>query len=91
MSKTPSKPDQEWGALAGLRVLDVGNFIAAPFAATLMAEHGAEVLKIELPNVGDHARRRVNFSGQADFDHVVMTVAIGIVAFPKDAPILLFA
>jgi crotonobetainyl-CoA:carnitine CoA-transferase CaiB-like acyl-CoA transferase len=47
----------EWGALAGLRVLDIGNFIAAPFAATLMAEHGAEVFKIELPNIGDHARR----------------------------------
>ena len=45
------------GALTGLRVLDIGTFIAAPFAATLMAEHGAEVYKIELPGVGDHARR----------------------------------
>ncbi|MFW5680517.1 MAG: CaiB/BaiF CoA transferase family protein [Pseudomonadota bacterium] len=43
--------------LEGLRVLDLGTFIAAPFAATLMAEFGAEVLKIELPKVGDHARR----------------------------------
>lgn len=43
--------------LDGIRVLDVGTFIAAPFAATLMAEFGAEVIKIELPNVGDHARR----------------------------------
>ncbi|MDQ4060070.1 MAG: CoA transferase [Pseudomonadota bacterium] len=45
------------GALAGLRVLDVGTFIAAPFAATLMGEFGAEVIKVELPKVGDHARR----------------------------------
>ena len=45
------------GALTGLRVLDIGTFIAAPFAATLMAEHGAEVFKIELPGTGDHARR----------------------------------
>src|SRR3990170_4054308 len=45
------------GALAGLRVLDIGTFIAAPYAATVMAEFGAEVLKIELPKVGDHARR----------------------------------
>lgn len=45
------------GALTGLKVLDIGTFIAAPFAATLMAEHGADVLKVELPNVGDHARR----------------------------------
>lgn len=46
-----------FGSLEGLRVIDIGNFIAAPFAATLMAEHGAEVLKVELPNIGDHARR----------------------------------
>jgi succinyl-CoA:(S)-malate CoA-transferase subunit B len=45
------------GALAGLRVLDIGTFIAAPFAATLMGEFGAEVIKVELPNIGDHARR----------------------------------
>jgi len=51
------KSHAAWGALAGLRVLDIGNFIAAPFAATLMAEHGAEVFKIELPKIGDHARR----------------------------------
>src|SRR5664279_434278 len=57
MSEKSSNTYQDWGALAGLRVLDIGNFIAAPFAATLMAEHGAEVFKIELPNVGDHARR----------------------------------
>jgi crotonobetainyl-CoA:carnitine CoA-transferase CaiB-like acyl-CoA transferase len=44
-------------ALAGLRVLDIGTFIAAPYAATIMAEFGAEVLKIELPKIGDHARR----------------------------------
>ncbi|MCJ2013652.1 CaiB/BaiF CoA transferase family protein [Methylobacterium sp. J-076] len=52
-----SSPTPRDGALAGLRILDIGTFIAAPFAATLMAEHGAEVLKIELPGVGDHARR----------------------------------
>ncbi|MDB5589572.1 CoA transferase [Enterovirga sp.] len=45
------------GALSGLRVLDIGTFIAAPFAATLMGEFGAEVIKVELPKVGDHARR----------------------------------
>ena len=45
------------GALAGLRVLDLGTFIAAPFAATLFGEMGAEVVKVELPGVGDHCRR----------------------------------
>jgi succinyl-CoA:(S)-malate CoA-transferase subunit B len=45
------------GALSGLKVLDLGTFIAAPFAATLFAEMGAEVVKVELPGVGDHCRR----------------------------------
>ncbi len=57
MTSKPADAETGWGALAGLRVLDVGNFIAAPFAATLLAEQGAEVLKVELPGTGDHARR----------------------------------
>jgi crotonobetainyl-CoA:carnitine CoA-transferase CaiB-like acyl-CoA transferase len=52
-----SQEAQDDGALAGLRVLDIATFIAAPFAATLMGEFGAEVIKVELPNVGDDARR----------------------------------
>jgi crotonobetainyl-CoA:carnitine CoA-transferase CaiB-like acyl-CoA transferase len=43
-------------ALSGLRVLDLGTFIAAPFCATMLGEFGAEVLKIELPGSGDSAR-----------------------------------
>lgn len=42
--------------LAGLRVIDCATFIAAPFAATLLAEFGAEVIKVELPKVGDPLR-----------------------------------
>lgn len=43
-------------ALAGLRVLDLGTFIAAPYAATILSEFGAEVIKIEKPNAGDPLR-----------------------------------
>jgi crotonobetainyl-CoA:carnitine CoA-transferase CaiB-like acyl-CoA transferase len=57
---------QDDGALAGLRVLDIATFIAAPFAATLMGEFGAEVIKIELPNVGDDARRLGTKSAAGD-------------------------
>ena len=39
--------------LSGIRVLDLATFIAAPFAATTMAEFGAEVIKIERPDGGD--------------------------------------
>jgi crotonobetainyl-CoA:carnitine CoA-transferase CaiB-like acyl-CoA transferase len=44
------------GALDGVRVLDLGTFIAAPFAAGLMAELGADVLKVEQPGAGDPIR-----------------------------------
>jgi crotonobetainyl-CoA:carnitine CoA-transferase CaiB-like acyl-CoA transferase len=57
MQEHQNGPSMSEGALSGLRVLDIGTFIAAPFAATLMGEFGAEIFKIELPNTGDHARR----------------------------------
>lgn len=44
-------------ALTGLRVLDFAAFIAAPYAATLMAEYGADVVKVKLPGSGDPTRR----------------------------------
>ncbi|MGI9601962.1 MAG: CaiB/BaiF CoA transferase family protein [Acidimicrobiales bacterium] len=43
--------------LAGLRVLDLGTRIAAPFCAGLLAEQGAEVIKIEQPGTGDPLRQ----------------------------------
>lgn len=45
------------GPLHGMRVLDIGNFLAAPFCATVLAEFGAEVIKAEQPGVGDPLRR----------------------------------
>jgi crotonobetainyl-CoA:carnitine CoA-transferase CaiB-like acyl-CoA transferase len=44
------------GPLEGLKVLDIATIIAAPFAATLLADYGAEVLKIEMPGQGDGLR-----------------------------------
>ena len=44
-------------ALAGLRVLDLATFVAAPFCCTLLGEFGAEVLKVEQPGRGDDLRR----------------------------------
>lgn len=46
----------EPGALHGLRVIDAGQIIAAPFAAALLGEFGAEVIKVEQPGVGDQGR-----------------------------------
>ncbi len=42
--------------LEGVRVLELGNFIAAPFAARIFADFGAEVIKIERPDAGDELR-----------------------------------
>jgi crotonobetainyl-CoA:carnitine CoA-transferase CaiB-like acyl-CoA transferase len=54
----PDNPLRRRGqpALEGLRVLELGTFISAPFAATLLADFGAEVIKIELPQLGDPMR-----------------------------------
>ncbi len=45
------------GPLEGIRVLDIATFVAAPFCGTIMAEFGAEVIKIEQPGEGDSLRR----------------------------------
>lgn len=45
------------GPLEGIRVIEIGTLIAAPFAARLMAEFGAEVIKIEAPEGGDPLRK----------------------------------
>ena len=42
--------------LQGVRVLDLGGFIAGPFAATLLADFGADVIKVERPGAGDPFR-----------------------------------
>ncbi|MSP51638.1 MAG: CoA transferase [Alphaproteobacteria bacterium] len=43
--------------LSGIRALDVATFVAAPYCATMMAEFGAEVIKVELPGIGDPVRK----------------------------------
>ena len=43
--------------LAGLRVLELGQIIAAPFAGAILCDLGAEVIKLERPDGGDEGRR----------------------------------
>lgn len=48
-------PPEGTGPLAGLRVLDIATILAGPFAGTLLADYGADVVKLELPS-GDGLR-----------------------------------
>jgi formyl-CoA transferase len=43
--------------LTGIRVLELGNYIAAPTAGRLFADFGAEVIKVERPGTGDELRQ----------------------------------
>ncbi len=52
--------------LDGVRVIDVGNFLAGPYAASLMGEFGAEVIKVEHPIGGDPMRRFGTATARAD-------------------------
>jgi crotonobetainyl-CoA:carnitine CoA-transferase CaiB-like acyl-CoA transferase len=56
------KPGPRKGPLEGIRILDAATFLAAPLAASLLSEYGAEVIKIEQPT-GDWMRHIGPFRG----------------------------
>src|SRR5262249_15189681 len=51
------------GPLVGVRVIEIGGRIAAPFCTRLMAQYGAEVVKVEAPGSGDPLRHVGPFVG----------------------------
>jgi formyl-CoA transferase len=52
-TRRPSRP----GPLSGLKVLELGQLIAGPFAGKTLADFGADVIKIEAPGAGDPLRK----------------------------------
>ena len=51
------------GILEGIRVLDLSSHVSGPFCAKLLADYGAEVIKVEAPDSGDVSRRSGPFVG----------------------------
>ena len=49
--------------LQDIRVIDAASFIAGPAAATIMSDYGADVIKIEPPEVGDSLRWLIPIAG----------------------------
>jgi len=59
----------EKGIFEGLKVLDCASFIAAPAAATVLSDFGADVIKIEPPGAGDPYRNLPNLPGYPASEH----------------------
>lgn len=57
--------------LQGIRVLDLSRLLPGPYATMLLAEMGAEVIKIETPRVGDYARSMPEEFGGAGMFHLL--------------------
>ena len=57
------------GIFDGLKVLDCASFIAAPAAATVLSDFGADVIKIEPPGTGDPYRNLSNLPGYPSSEH----------------------
>lgn len=57
------------GIFSGLKVLDCASFIAAPAAATVLSDFGADVIKIEPPGAGDPYRNLPNLPGYPHSEH----------------------
>jgi crotonobetainyl-CoA:carnitine CoA-transferase CaiB-like acyl-CoA transferase len=59
----------EQGIFSGLKVIDCASFIAAPAAATVLSDFGAEVIKIEPPGRGDPYRALPQLAGNPSCPH----------------------
>ena len=64
-------------SLSGIRVVDFATVLSGPFAAMLLADQGADVIKLETPDGGDSARRLVSVPGTDD-------LSIGFLAFNRN-------
>ncbi|WP_170235339.1 CaiB/BaiF CoA transferase family protein [Verticiella sediminum] len=55
--------------LSGVRILDLTRYLSGPYATLLLAEMGAEVIKVEVPEAGDDTRHIAPLQGDVSFYH----------------------
>jgi len=78
-------------ALSDVKVVEFGNLVTAPYCTKLLAELGAEVIKIEAPGLGDESRRREPFAvdrpgiEQSGLFAYLNTSKLGITLNPRTA------
>ena len=51
-----TKPNDPGLPLAGIKVIDLANFLAGPISSMFLADFGADVIKVERPGTGDEVR-----------------------------------
>ena len=73
-------------SLTGIRVVELGSSVAAPYATWVMAQLGAEVIKVEPPGRGDDARYWGKFlpDGSSSYFNALNSNKLGITVDLKD-------
>ncbi|MCG3773937.1 MAG: Acetyl-CoA:oxalate CoA-transferase [Nitrospira sp.] len=71
-------PRETLGALAGLRVLDLGRILSAPLCARVLADLGAEVIKVEAPTGDDSRAFGPFYEGQSSYFRLINRNKYGI-------------